>query len=295
GAAMAAAKARGASVAPPPPTPAPRTVKLTAETTLHAIQTGWVAVKSDHRAFRGPAFLRLPAILASDEWTEWLPIAAFVVEHRDEVIVVDAGETARMADPAYAACDEQTGWFYRRNLRFAVKEAEEIGPQMRALGLPPKRARTVVMTHLHSDHMGGMGWFPEAEFLISARDFGGHKGALPCREPKGIRRTPVAYDGPSLDAFEASRPVTADGVVAIVPTPGHTPGHQSVVISGESRRWILAGDAAFSTEQAEREIVAGIVEDHGAARRTLKTLKRQLAAGETAFLASHDPEAIAAL
>jgi N-acyl homoserine lactone hydrolase len=50
------------------------------------------------------------------------------------------------------------GWhpFYRRAARFSVQPEEEIGPQLRALGIAARDVRQVVITHLHTDHAGGL-------------------------------------------------------------------------------------------------------------------------------------------
>ena len=85
------------------------------------------------------------------------------------------------------ACDAASGWFYGRNLRFAVSRDDEIGPQLGGLGIDPAAVRTVAMPHLHSDHTSGMGWFPNADFAVSAADANGHAGALMCRVPDRAR------------------------------------------------------------------------------------------------------------
>ena len=85
-----------------------------------------------------------------------------------------------MTDPStYLACAPGDAWFYGRNLRFDLKPDQEIG----ALGLDPDRVGTVVMTHLHSDHTGGMTYFPNVRFLFPQVDFGGHLGAVACARP----------------------------------------------------------------------------------------------------------------
>ena len=68
---------------------------------VHAIQTGTVAVKERQRSGTGPGPLRLPLTLADRDWTEPLPIYAWVIEHPEGVIVVDTGETARVTEPGY--------------------------------------------------------------------------------------------------------------------------------------------------------------------------------------------------
>ena len=275
-----------------PPNPAPRSFDLASGLRLHAIQTGWVAVKRPHRAFGGADRLALPAIMASASWTEWMPVRAWAIEHPEGVIVVDTGETARVNAPDYPACDAVTGWFYRRNLKFAIDEADEIGPQFGALRLDQQAVRTVAMTHLHSDHMGGMGWLERATFLVSGRDANGHAGALMCRVPDRRRLRAVSHDGPRRGAFAGSHAVTADGSIVLVPTPGHTNGHQSILIEDGDRSWLLAGDAAFDLAQIENGTQAGIAEDRAAARATLALLKRQAAEHGTIVLPTHDSEAL---
>ena len=276
-----------------PANPAPRSFDLASGLRLHAIQTGWVSVRRPHRAFNGPDALALPAIVASIGWTEWMPVRAWAIEHPDGMIVVDTGETARMVDePDYPACDAASGWFYRRNLRFAIRPEDEIGPQIGALGLDPAEVRTVAMTHLHSDHMGGLGWFPNADILVAERDATGHAGALMCRIPDRSRIRPVRHDGPSRGAFASSRAVTSDGTIALVPTPGHTRGHQSALIADADRSWLLAGDAAFDLAQIEAGTQAGIAEDRAAARRTLELLGRQAGELGTIVLPTHDDAAL---
>ena len=283
------------AAAPPPATPAPVTVTTPGGLRLHAIQTGWVQVKTRHRTLAGPALLRLPGILLDARWTPWLPILCYVVEHPEGILLVDTGETARTADPAYFACAPGDAFFYTRNLRFALRPEDEVGPQLRRLGIAPEAVGRVVMTHLHSDHTGGMPHLAQSRFLVSQADAAGHRGALSCRFPPELRREVVALDGPPLGAFPASHALTRDGALQILPTPGHSPGHQSVLLREGDWNWLFAGDAVFDAEQLARGEVAGIVEDVGAATDSLARLRRQLGLAPTVLLPAHDPGAAARL
>lgn len=280
------------AAAQPPPLPAPHRSTLADGLSLVTFQTGWVSVKRSHRSHSGPSALRIPAILFDTDWTEWLPIKVFVILHREEIIVVDTGESARMlSEPDYAACDFATGIFYRANLRFALDAQMEIGPQMRRFGIDPERVRTVVLTHLHSDHIGGMGHFPNARFVLSPRAARGHVGALMCRLPTGAALLPTVPTGASFGHLGPTAPLTRDAAVALVETDGHAAGHASVLVRSRERSWLLAGDAAFSTEQIETGRMAGIVEDWEAARATLSRLRAQMADHGTVVLPTHDPQA----
>jgi N-acyl homoserine lactone hydrolase len=84
-------------------------------------------------------------------------------------------------------------------------------------------------------------------------------------------------------------PLTQDGSVFVIPLPGHTKGHQGVVIDLGSHQVILAGDAAFDDAQIANHTIPGIVESRSL---TLHTHHKLVQAGllkPTTVLFSHDP------
>ena len=274
---------------PPGSSRGPVSARIGNRTKLHMFQTGWVAVKREHKAFCGPASLRYPAIMASQSWTEWMPIKAFAIEHPDGLFVVDTGETVQVFQPDYTACDTGTGLFYRRNLQFALREQDELGPQMRRLGLDPDRVSKVIMTHLHSDHMGGMRYFPRAEFLVSETARNGHTGALMCRIPGSLSIRTTSLASSAVGVFNLCHQVTADASISIVPTPGHADGHQSVLMQDGGASVCIVGDAAFSLDQITSGEIGGIVASVPDARASAKALKQQFEAFGTIMLPTHDP------
>jgi N-acyl homoserine lactone hydrolase len=131
---------------------------------IHAIETGKVAVHERQREGSGPGPLRLVNTLLDRRWTDRLPIYSWAIEHPEGLIVVDTGETARVAESGYFP-----RWhpYFRFGVREWVEANEEAGPSLRRLGLDPSDVRWVVMTHLHTDHAGGLGHFPDSEILVS--------------------------------------------------------------------------------------------------------------------------------
>ena len=95
-------------------------------------------------------------------------------------------------------------------------------------------------THLHFDHCGGNRLFPGLPIYVQ-------------RLEREAARVP-GYTIPEWVEFEGARYVELDGAAEIVPgvrvvrTPGHTPGHQSVLVETEDGLVVVAGDVAYRWE-----------------------------------------------
>ncbi len=260
---------------------------------IHVIQTGTVAIKQVQRQGRGSGNPLLN-ILLDLNWTEPLPIYAFVIEHPEGLIVVDTGETARVGEPGYFPW-----WhpYYRYGLQEWVQPEEEIGPQMRAIGLDPKDVRWILLTHLHTDHAGGLAHFPKAEHLVSSREYANASGTMGLvrgypsnRWPSWFNPTLIDMQAEPFTPFPSSYCVTQAGDVRFVPTPGHTAGHLSVVVTTSTVTYFLAGDTSYTQELMLKEQIDGVSNDRQIARRTLENIHAFCRLRPTVYLPSHDPD-----
>jgi N-acyl homoserine lactone hydrolase len=124
-----------------------------------------------------------------------------------------------------------------------------------------------LITHFHWDHVNGAPDVPNAQVLVREPDLAwadhGHTmiyDAVPHHAVDRIRSRIKEFktDGPAYEGFAGSYDLLGDGSVIGVPTPGHTPGSVSwFVNSGDGRRWLFVGDAAWIGEGISRPVMKG--------------------------------------
>ena len=266
---------------------------------IHAIQTGTVAITTAWREGVGHGRRRLLHALLDREWTEPLPIYAFAIEHPEGVIVVDTGENAGASLPGYFP-----RWHpvFRLAVREAVEPEQEIGPQLRKLGIEPRDVRQVVMTHLHTDHAGGLHHFPDTEILVARAEIANASGVAGRLRGYPNHRWPTWFDPTRVDLapapygpFPQSLRLTEAGDVILVPLPGHSTGHLGVVVEEGDHTVLLAGDASYTQDLLLRGVVNGVGPDEAAERVTHQRIRAQAAATPTVYLVAHDPDTSARL
>jgi N-acyl homoserine lactone hydrolase len=157
----------------------------------------------------------LAATVESDGRT--LPVFVHTIEHPDGLVLVDTG----MIDSTPELDDE---W----------------GPT--PLPLPSElvaRVAVVINTHLHFDHCGGNRLFAGLPIHVQARELADARS-----QPDWTIREWVDFDGATYVEHDGEAEVL--GGVRLLPTPGHTPGHQSVLVDTDDGLVVLGGDVAYT-------------------------------------------------
>ncbi|MBA2392411.1 MAG: N-acyl homoserine lactonase family protein [Ktedonobacterales bacterium] len=262
---------------------------------LHVIQTGSVRLKTAWPEGKGHGLARNLHALLDPAWTDPLPIYAWVIEHPEGVIVIDTGETAQVSQPGYFPAWPPT---FRLAVRETVTEAQEIGPQLRLLGIAPDDVRWVVLTHLHTDHAGGLHHFPRTHMMVTRVEYqqatgrsGKSRGYLPQHWPSWFAPTLIDFADQPIGPFPTSYPLTQAGDVILVPTPGHSVGHLSLFLREDNRTIAFAGDLSYTQDLMLRQKIDGVSLDERAAHQSLQRMLTYVQSTPTVYLPSHDPAA----
>jgi N-acyl homoserine lactone hydrolase len=264
---------------------------------LHAIQTGLVRIKCAQVEGRGRGLQRRVGVFADRQWTGWLPTYAWVIDHPEGVIVVDTGQGAHLLETGKSLHP-----YIRWEVAFRINPEQEIGPQLRTLGIGPRDVKRVVLTHLHIDHDGGLAHFPQTEILVARGELrtasgwmGRVRGYLPNRWPSWFNPVPLDLEGEPFGPFAASTRLTNAGDVIAVATPGHTVDHLSVLVEDEGITYFLAGDTSYDERLMLSGGIDGVSADDDVASATLGAIRQFSRDCQTVYLPTHDPESFARL
>jgi len=171
------------------------------------------------------------------EWGQGLPVneegnVAMVVAS----LLITDGEEYTLVDTGFIEAQEPS-------------RPQTILTGLAALGLQPKQIRRVILTHAHGDHLMGntlerdgryIPTFPLAEYIVQEREIAASRKAED--ELWRTKLAPLAARG-QLHSIDGTTAV-ADGITCWL-TPGHTIGHQSVLIKSQDQQALFVGDLAI--------------------------------------------------
>jgi N-acyl homoserine lactone hydrolase len=253
---------------------------------LHPLLTGTALFPADWlvRAPRRLAGPRALAVRVPHERWRRIPIPAFCVEHPNAgALLVDTGLHPSVAVRPRANLGRAATVAFRR---IEMRPDQAAPVQLGARGLDPRAVGLVVLTHLHVDHASAISEFPDATFLVDAREWRVATTSGPLRAAlEGYRRRQFdhAFDYRRVDfdssetssysTFGRSVDVFGDGSVRLVSTPGHTAGHMSVVLRLEGREALIAGDAIYLERTLSDSAPPYRMQDEHRWRRSLRELQ----------------------
>lgn len=214
----------------------------------------------------------------------WRMASCYLVRHDAEWLIWDTG----VGDTVAGMRD---GERLPGGVRFTLRRT--LAASLGILGLRSADIRYVGLSHMHADHSGNIGLFPQATILISKQEM---DFALGRPTPSGLSPASVAaLSAAKLESFEGDKDVFGDGTVRILKASGHTPGHRILMVTlPHSGKIILAGDLYAFRESIERRLVPV---GNASRSETMASFDRvaRLARGSTRIVVQHDPSDFATL
>ncbi len=160
--------------------------------------------------------------------------SCYLIRHGNRVMLWDTGLSGAMAGkPAMAQGP------------FTMSLRTRLVDQLAKVGIAPADVEYVGISHYHDDHTGQAADFSGATLLMGKADLEAVKAYPPGR----AALKPWVDGGAKVEAVEGDKDVFGDGRVVILAMPGHTPGHQALLVRLASGPVLLTGDLYHFTEQ----------------------------------------------
>ncbi len=175
-----------------------------------------------------------------------VPVCAVLLIHPEGPVLIDTGlNPDGLTDPEGA-------WGPRAKLiKPDFTDADLIPNRLKEVGLKVSDIKMVIITHLHWDHTGGLRFFKHCPIVVQREEYRFAFNPDPYFALQNMRNHfdfPLDYQKKDGDQMVLSG-------ISVLKTPGHTPGHQSVLVKLVSERFYLfTGDAILTRENLDRKI-----------------------------------------
>jgi glyoxylase-like metal-dependent hydrolase (beta-lactamase superfamily II) len=270
---------------------------------VHPLTTGTIMYPVDALFTTGGRLAFLHFLGFRSERVE-IPVPCFLLEHPTAgPFLVDTGHHASMAADPKGSYGPLLGRGVGPHLRMTADDA--LPHQLRERGVDPDAIKLVVMTHLHIDHASGVSQFPNATFIVTAREWeaattgGIREGYVRRQFDHAFDWRTIDFDGDEVSSFASfgrTLDLFGDGSVRLAYTPGHTLGHMSLVIRTAGPEFLIVGDAAYTMRTIRENAMPYGPHDEHEFKRSLREVQRYLEQTPGAAVCpGHDLEAFRAL
>lgn len=208
----------------------------------------------------------------------------WLIEHGSDWLLWDTGvPEATLGDPR--------GWSTLPNLIVYHLDKSLTG-QLAEIGLKPGDIGHVAISHTHGDHIGNVGMFHDSTIVMQRAEYSWIHSANGSNDnvnklmalARQLLGTPK-----NLQLIDGDADVFGDGSVTLVSTPGHTPGHQSLLVHLKNSGFILlSGDVVHLEENFRRNIVPSLNTSEAESIASMKRIRQLITAYKAMFIINHD-------
>jgi N-acyl homoserine lactone hydrolase len=196
--------------------------------TIYPVNTGYISIFKGFHATQGRGV---------DQHMD-IPATAWYIDGASKKVLVDTG-----------MCDTERAnrWHHKGS-----RQTQPITEALAGIGLAPKEIDLVIFTHLHWDHCANLKAFVNAKLIVHKTELEFALDPLPpyyrSYESAALGLSPP-FAGVEFEQVHGEKEILPG--IAVFPTPGHSPGHQSVTVETSQGTYVIAGDAVFVYENLD--------------------------------------------
>jgi N-acyl homoserine lactone hydrolase len=190
-----------------------------------------------------------------------------------------------------SAINDPNGWSTLPKL-IVYHLDKTITGQLAQIGLKPSDVTYVAVSHTHGDHIGNVKLFPDSTVLMQRAEYSWISSPDGTNDNvnqlKALARKLLGTPK-QLKLLDGDTDVFGDGSVTLISTPGHTPGHQSLLVHLKNSGFIiLSADVAHCEDNFEKDIVPSLNTDKAASIASMERVRRMLATYQATLFINHD-------
>jgi N-acyl homoserine lactone hydrolase len=202
-----------------------------------------------------------------------LTFSCYLIKHGSDYMMWDTGNPATAAGATAAATAPKTS----------------LVEQLAQLKLKSEQIKYVGISHYHGDHTGQVASFPDATLLIGKGDWEILTDAKPNAAANSANFAHWASSGGKVEAVVGDKDVFGDGSVIMLNTPGHTPGHHSLLVKLKNMGNVMVtGDLAHFRENYDTNGVPTFNTSRAETLASLDRFKKLAANIKATVIIQHD-------
>ena len=208
----------------------------------------------------------------------------WLIKHGGEWLLWDAGVPE-------AAHNDPKGWSTLPKL-IVYHLDKTLTDQLAEIGLKPADITHVALSHTHGDHIGNVGLFPNSTILMQRAEYrwiNSPNGPNDNVNQLMALARQLLGSPRNLQLIEGDMDVLGDGSVTLVSTPGHTPGHQSLLVHLKKSGFIiLSGDVVHLEENFKNDVVPSLNTDKAESIASMEKIRSLIATYHATLFINHD-------
>ncbi len=230
--------------------------------------------------FRKDGFYTQPFVFGGEEGAEKFDpkvryrgsLQNYLIDTGDEVILVDTGLPAGTPEEV----PNETSILYTGKDICSYMEA------FNALGYKPEQVTKILLTHKHSDHLGELKSFPNAQIYVNEEE-------MQAEELSGIPNlVSVKFTDGAYYNFPECQKIS-DGIY-MIKAKGHTNGNSIVIVELDGLFYMIHGDITYVDEALYENKLSVVFDDLSAARETLDRVREFIRNHPTVYMGTHTPQ-----
>jgi len=159
------------------------------------------------------------------------------------------------------------------------RRPKTLAAQLEQLGLKPDDVKAMAVSHTHPDHTGNVELFPQAMLYVQKAEY----------DWPGANNEPRFKPSHPVEQLAGDKDVFGDGSVTILSTPGHTPGHQSLLVKlPKTGAVILSGDVVHFKDNWDNRRVPGMNVNKDQSAASMQKIADTLAREKAQLWINHD-------